>query len=292
MKIQSTGIGQSLLLGREITRTEEQKEEKDGEQRICDLIPKLKEQPVRVTVSQEAYDNFRKSMEEKEQPPSVEEIKAEVERTNHMMESTIWSYNFWLSSDVAKLNEADRERSGTLSWQNRAENIMEAYTKIYDEIVQGYKDGTREKFIRSEDGYELHKLTMEEELARLDKAYESQIEWMELDIAREPETLAMLDRIEQSRQEWAEKLGYEIERRVSEEDLKMRYEDWKQMPKDIGKKMITIRDNWKNAYTNLSKGAEWKNVVSMINEMFETDEKEKLPEKFYSEKYKSWVKLV
>ena len=109
MKIQGTGIGQSLFFGQEMARTKEPKEGQDGEQRICDLIPKLKEQPVRVTVSQEAYENFRKSMEEKEQLPSVEEIKAELEATNHQMESTIWSYDFWLSSDVTKLNEADRK---------------------------------------------------------------------------------------------------------------------------------------------------------------------------------------
>ena len=46
------------------------------------------------------------------------------------------------------------------------------YGNLYDEIVQGYKDGTVERYVgdeNSETGF--RKMTLDEELARLDKAF-------------------------------------------------------------------------------------------------------------------------
>ncbi len=49
--------------------------------------------------------------------------------------------------------------------------MLEAYAKLYDEIVRRYADGTREIYVDDEErpkGYRL--LTKEEELERLDAA--------------------------------------------------------------------------------------------------------------------------
>lgn len=65
------------------------------------------------------------------------------------------------------------------------DSLVKAYQDIYNDIVTGYENGTREVWTQDfEEGadyiefelegrnYRFHKLTMEEELGRLDKAYE------------------------------------------------------------------------------------------------------------------------
>ena len=67
------------------------------------------------------------------------------------------------------------------------DSLMKAYQDVYNDIVTGYANGTREVWTQNfEEGadyiefelegknYRFHKLTMEEELDRLDRAYEKQ----------------------------------------------------------------------------------------------------------------------
>lgn len=54
----------------------------------------------------------------------------------------------------------------------KADSLLKAYAESYDEIQKGYSQGNRESYITdntSEEGYK--KLTKEEEIAELDKAY-------------------------------------------------------------------------------------------------------------------------
>lgn len=77
-----------------------------------------------------------------------------------------------LSTEAAKLNE----NGSVLSWKSKAENLTKVYTELYNEIVQGYENGTRQAYIideNSETGF--RSLTEEEELAALDAAYEKNI---------------------------------------------------------------------------------------------------------------------
>ena len=58
------------------------------------------------------------------------------------------------------------------SVSDTANNLLKAYASLYDEIVKGHEAGTRETYVEdktAEGGY--RKLTMEEELNELDKAY-------------------------------------------------------------------------------------------------------------------------
>lgn len=58
------------------------------------------------------------------------------------------------------------------SVSDAANNMLKVYASLYDEIIKGYEDGTRETYVEdksSESGY--RKLTKDEELAELDKAY-------------------------------------------------------------------------------------------------------------------------
>ncbi|MBD5466497.1 MAG: hypothetical protein HDR22_11950 [Lachnospiraceae bacterium] len=62
-----------------------------------------------------------------------------------------------------------REKGTTMSVKGKAENYFSTYVKMYDEIVQGYEAGTRETYVFEEGEY--RKLTKEEELSALDKAF-------------------------------------------------------------------------------------------------------------------------
>lgn len=58
------------------------------------------------------------------------------------------------------------------SVSDTSSNLLKAYAGLYDEIVKGHEAGTRETYVEdktAENGY--RKLTMEEELNELDKAY-------------------------------------------------------------------------------------------------------------------------
>lgn len=55
---------------------------------------------------------------------------------------------------------------------HKERDYVRAYKKLYDEIIQGYQKGTRERYVEektSETGY--RKMTMEEELDGLEKAF-------------------------------------------------------------------------------------------------------------------------
>ena len=79
-------------------------------------------------------------------------------------------------NELAKEMEKQKEQRGSCgiySASNKREDYARAYKKLYDEIVQGYENGTRERYVEdkaSETG--CRKMTMEEEISGLDKAFQ------------------------------------------------------------------------------------------------------------------------
>ena len=53
-------------------------------------------------------------------------------------------------------------------------NYVKAYAELYDEIVKGYENGTREIYVAAENGP--RKLTKDEELSNLDAAYKKTVD--------------------------------------------------------------------------------------------------------------------
>ena len=89
-------------------------------------------------------------------------------------------YGYRLSEETGKLK--GQRDSGAYSFSDRAADYVRAYGNLYDEIVQGYKDGTIERYVEdetSETGF--RRMTMEEELADLDKAFRSVADKAEVD---------------------------------------------------------------------------------------------------------------
>lgn len=197
---------------------------------------------VKVTISEEGYKSYRDRIENGQ---SFEEVQAQRKRLLEGKLSPDMNYKFTLSAKVNSLNEADKEASEAkyLSNEEKLDNIMEAYTSLYDEIVQGYENGTRVINVadeNSENGYRT--LTMQEELDDLDRAYESVVNT----------TVAIMEQNEKVSMAF-DKYYAKIQRiGAGRAELANAYADRKDkvelVPKNAVEKMISERDAWKAAY--------------------------------------------
>lgn len=84
-------------------------------------------------------------------------------------------YSYEISRKAEQLNmDAAYTGKSTLNTACTAEGYVKAYAELYDEIVQGYEDGTRERYVTDENG--THKLTKDEEVIALDTAYKKTVD--------------------------------------------------------------------------------------------------------------------
>lgn len=226
-------------------------------QTIKETIPKLAEQSVKVSISEEGYQNYRNSIAETQSYNEVVEQKR-ILTTENLSEDLNYNFSFkiWesLSDDDIKMS-TDGSLSFTDKVKGRMENIAETYASCYDEIVQSYENGTRK--INAT-------ITMEEEINALDKAYEKAVKTVESIVQQQP-------KIQKAYEEYREKLEKIGAGRA---ELSNRYTAQSQnsvesIPENIYEKMISVRDNWKNSYAMSSKNIAWKDMVLTINKMFQ-----------------------
>lgn len=126
---------------------------------------KMAEQPVRLSISNEGREHYRNSIRQGGQ----ESYDAVLQRREQLKNEKISLVDY--GYEISK--RADSGES-VLSTSGKADGYVKAYAELYDEIVQGYKDGTREIYVAGEDGP--HKLTKEEELDALDAAYRKTVD--------------------------------------------------------------------------------------------------------------------
>lgn len=86
-------------------------------------------------------------------------------------------------------------------------NMLEAYAKRYDELVQGHKDGMRSIFITDSQTGELRTLTLEEELQELNENLEKSIECFNGLVDQMPQWIKALERHANSLVESVKKYG-------------------------------------------------------------------------------------
>lgn len=148
-----------------------------GQQEKAAPQPKA-DDAVKVSISQEGIENYRKQIRErgmngggkvivKADKDSI--IRQAKQATNALLAN---NYGNELAKETDKL-KGQRTGGSSYSLSNRVEDSVRAYGNLYDEIVQGYQNGTRERYVEdksSETGY--RKMTMEEELEGLDKAFQ------------------------------------------------------------------------------------------------------------------------
>lgn len=131
------------------------------------------------------------------------------------------------------------------SISDKADSLLKAYAEVYDEIQRGYQDGTRETYIEdkdSETGY--RKLTKDEELAELEKAYEDHVNWFasknnkNIITALEAHT-KKVQALSSGRAKFAGEASQELEKRKAELD---------QLPENLGRTMMDAANIFKVQY--------------------------------------------
>ena len=126
---------------------------------------KMAEQPVRLSISNEGKERYRNSIQQGGQ----ESYDAVLQRREQLKNEKISFVDY--GYEISKRAGAGES---VLSAAGKADGYVEAYAELYDEIVQGYEDGTREIYVAGEDGP--RKLMKDEELDALDAAYKKTVD--------------------------------------------------------------------------------------------------------------------
>ncbi len=138
-----------------------------------DTEKKMAKQPVSLSITNEGKEHYRNSIQQSGQ----ESYDAVIQRREQLKNEKInlVDYRYEISRRAEQLNKgtADTGKS-VLSTADKADGYVKAYAQLYDEIVQGYEDGTREIYVEGEGGP--RKLTREEELDALDTAYRKTVD--------------------------------------------------------------------------------------------------------------------
>lgn len=130
-----------------------------------DVGRKMVEQSVSLSISNEGKEHYRNSIQQGGQ----ESYDAVLQRREQLKNEKISLVDY--SYEISKRARAGESVS---SVAGRADGYVKAYAELYDEIVQGYEDGTREIYVAGENGP--RKLTKDEELDALDAAYKKTVD--------------------------------------------------------------------------------------------------------------------
>lgn len=205
---------------------------------------------VNVTISEKGMESLRNGGKAK----TYEGVVKRKESIRQASKSIGAGYGYRLSEEAGKL-KGQRESSAPYSFPDMAADYAGAYGNIYDEIVQGYKDGTAERYVEdesSETGF--RRMTMEEELADLDRAFQKAADKAEVD-AKASKILGA----------YKEKLS----KMKSGQKLSADADEEKTVQEDVSQKLVTLAQAWKDAYrVSGSKEGGMEKVLSMMNSMF------------------------
>lgn len=222
------------------------------------VLPAEEEHAVKISISQEGMKSYRKKLHESGRNESgkvvVKADKDSMIRRAKQAANALGANHY--GNELAKETEAlkeQRKSGGTYSLSNKAEDYVRAYGNLYDEIVQGCQNGTRERYVEddaSETGY--RKMTMEEELNELDKAFQ-----------RAADGADVKEMITSEFQRLSSKAG---RRQTSFEDTGKKPQTTEK-EETIGDKMKRLAQAWKDAYrTSGSKEDGMEKVLSMLDE--------------------------
>ena len=205
---------------------------------------------VNVTISREGLESLQNGGKVR----TYEGVMKQKESIMQASKSIGASYGYRLSEESGKL-KAQRDSGAVYSLSDRAADYVKAYGNLYDEIVQGYKDGTIERYVEdaaSETGF--RRMTMEEELADLDKAFQSAADKAEVD--------AKASKILDGYKEKLSKLK-------SGQKLSADADKTKTVQENVSQKLVTLAQAWKDAYkVSGSTEGGMEKVLSMLNGMF------------------------
>lgn len=209
-----------------------------------------------VTISKESRDNYRKQIQKSgARKTTYEDIIKTRGLIKEASKSIQIDYDYQLAKEAGIFKE-QRKNGSTYSISNRAEDYVKAYGNLYDQIVKGYNDGTIEHYEEdknSETGY--RKLTMEEELSKLDKAYQKASELTDIFVENTKKAASAFDNMAKKMSKINLSIANSYKNQAQTDDI----------PNNIGQKMIDISQKWKNAYNiSGSKTSSMESIMSII----------------------------
>ena len=194
---------------------------------------------VKVTISREGIQQFRDSR--------LQEAKVNLGNSDKILWDSA-SYSGMIGSKLPATEVMDEKGEYHHQYSllsSQADNLLKAYAESYDEIVRGYEDGTREVWVedKSAEGG-VRKLTKEEDLAALDKAYQDRV-----DSFTQNNDKKIIDALAANAKKIVEVTGgrTKIAKEVSPE-LEKKQAELEKLPTDIGKKMKDAAMSFKVQY--------------------------------------------
>lgn len=167
----------NLLMGNLLDMTATNQENDKRTMKIAGVTTELKflelDKPVEFTISKEAKEQYRDMLK----PGTIAMNESLKELA--IIRSGAFLDGFGFEPVLSKLYTSMNGPAAAegLKIEKKAENLLGAYAKLYDEISQGYDNGTK-AFHTYKNG-KLTELTKEETIAELDKAYGKISERME-----------------------------------------------------------------------------------------------------------------
>lgn len=153
------------------------------------IVEALKEQgydiekrPIKVDISREAIEKYKQMFQSNKQESSIKIVYGQQQPPKDPVtygengcpdKEDFVDHLDYHKMINRKLNQNDYYFNPYVSIKDKTFMLLEAYGKSYDEIVKGYENGTREKYIidmNAEGHY--RKVTMEEELNLLQEEFE------------------------------------------------------------------------------------------------------------------------
>lgn len=151
----------------------------DGARESEKNVPKPKaDDAACISISREGIEKYRARLRENGAAGPGRKIKSKAEKdfiikmarqaTNSLSANDYYNR---LAGEIHRLkNQSDTGGMGNPA--DKKEYRLKAYGNLHNEIVQGYRDGTRERYVEdrnSDTGF--RKMTLEEELSSLEQAY-------------------------------------------------------------------------------------------------------------------------
>ena len=129
-------------------------------------------QSVKLSISNEGLEYYRNRIQQSGQ----EKYDDVVQRKELLASKKISDidYSYEIQKKAAQQNQNVDTGKSALNITDKANNYVKVYAELYDEIVKGYENGTREIYVADENGP--RKLTRDEELSNLDVAYKKTVD--------------------------------------------------------------------------------------------------------------------
>lgn len=225
---------------------------------------------IKLSISQEGIESYRKKFYESGiQTQDGKVIEKKQDFIKQSKNSIFTNYYKNELEKKANILKEQREYNNTYSLSNKVEDYVKAYGTLYDEIVQGYKNGTRERYVEDENSKTgFRKMTMEEELNNLDKAFQKTADRETILAENEKKAASAFKNM-------AQKLSKYKRVKTSFADAYKKLEEkGVTSQENVGQKMVTLAQAWKNTYQiSGSNDNGIQKVLSMLNDMFPTHNK-------------------